>query len=64
MSSLYLDMTVPKRACEQRGRYVRKALHDGLVGLTSLHDAGLLHQVGARATHHRCLTVVPPTTSV
>ena len=38
------DSSVPQRACQQRGRYVRTALRGALEGLAALHGVGLLHQ--------------------
>lgn len=38
------DRSVPLRAAQQRGRFVRSALRGALVGCASLHASGLLHQ--------------------
>ena len=38
------DKSVPLRACQQRSKFVREALRGALVGLATLHGAGLLHQ--------------------
>jgi serine/threonine protein kinase len=38
------DRSVPQRACQQRGRFLRSALRGALVGLSTLHASGLLHQ--------------------
>lgn len=38
------DGSVPRRAAQARSRFVRSALRGALVGLGSLHAAGLVHQ--------------------